>query len=99
MDGFSAMQVIKTRLNMLPVYGNFKGDLTLPRLCMWCNEEDDTTEHFLTCSSMGVCNILPVHLQNDDNIELWRVINKIVEENITKREKNCKRLDNRSSSS
>ena len=96
MDGFSAMQVIKTRLNMLPVYGNFKGDLTLPRLCVWCNEEDDTTEHFLT-SSMGVCNISPGHMQNDDNIELWREINKIVEENITKREKNCKRLYNKCS--
>lgn len=86
MDGFSAVKTLKTRLNMLPVYGNFKGDLTLPRICKWCDiEEDDTTEHFLTCTKMGVCNITPEHLRNEDDVELWNLINKTVDENLAQR--------------
>ena len=86
MDGFSAIKTLKIRLNMLPVYGNFKGDLTLPRTCKWCDiEEDDTTEHFLTCAKMGVCNITPEHLRNEDDVELWNLINKTVDENLAQR--------------
>ncbi len=85
MDGSSAIQVLKTRLNMLPVYGNFKGDLSIPRLCQWCDEEDDTTEHFLTCKVVGVCNLNPEHLRNADNVELWRQINLVVKSNMDKR--------------
>ena len=85
MNGFFAIQVIKTRLNMLPVYGNFKGDLTLRRLCKWCDEEDDTTEHFLTCKVMGTWNIKPEQLRNDDSPELWKQINNVVEANIAGR--------------
>ena len=94
MDGFDAIQVIKTRLNMIPIYGNYKGDLTLPRLCTWCEIEDDTTEHILTCSKMAVCNITPEHLQNDDNPDLWKVINTIVEANLGARRKSSKTMDN-----
>ncbi len=70
---------------MLPVYGNFKGNLSIPRLCQWCNDEDDVTEHFLTCKVAGVCNIDPEHLRNDDNSELWRQINDVVKSNMDKR--------------
>ena len=69
---YPASHVIKTRLNMLPVYGNYKGDLTLRRLCKWCDEEDDTTEHFLTRKAKGISNIKPEQLRNEDNPELWR---------------------------
>ena len=82
MDGYQAIEVIKTRLNMVRVYGNFKGDLTLPRLCQWCKCEDDVTEHFLTCKVVGVCNIKPDHLKNDDNAELWGQINNVIKSNM-----------------
>jgi hypothetical protein len=46
--GTIAIQTLKIRLNMLHwVYGNFKGDLELPRLCPHCHLADDTTEHLL----------------------------------------------------
>merc|ERR1712080_168621 len=70
MSGSSAVHVLKTRLNMLPIYGNYKKDLTRRRLCRWCDKEDDTTEHLLTCETIGV-KISPEHLKNDDNEQLW----------------------------
>ena len=36
MDASSAIQVMKTRLNMLPIYGNYKHDLSIPRSCPLC---------------------------------------------------------------
>ena len=54
MDATSATQVIKTRLNMIRIYGNYKGDLTLPRPCPLCKMEDDTTEHLVSCQELGI---------------------------------------------
>ena len=85
MSGSEAVQVIKTRLNMLPIYGNFKHDLSLRRLCLLCDKEDDTTEHLLSCESMGVNNISPEHLENDDNVQLWHQINEMTSFNLRNR--------------
>ena len=49
MDAKSAVQVMKTRLNMLPIYGNYKHDLSKPRPCPLCKLTDDTTEHMILC--------------------------------------------------
>ena len=49
LSGTQALKTLKTRLNMQPIYGNYKGDITKQRLCQYCNEEDDTTEHLLSC--------------------------------------------------
>ena len=82
MSGSEAVQAIKTRLNMLPVYGNYKHDLTLRRLCVLCDKEDDTTEHLLECEVMGVNNISAEHLKNDDNVQLWQQINEVTKFNL-----------------
>ena len=85
MAGASAIQVLKTRLNMLPVYGNYKHDLSRQRLCVLCEKEDDTTEHLLSCETMGVNNISSKHLENDDNVQLWNQINEVVTFNLENR--------------
>ena len=87
MDGKSAMQVVQTRLNMLPIYGNFKGDVTLPRLCPWCEEADDTTEHILTCKEFGVCKFEPSQLSCEDDIILWHQVNSVIKINMDARVK------------
>ncbi len=92
MSGSSAVQVLKTRLNMLPVYGNYKHDLSLRRLCVLCHQEDDTTEHLLTCNVLGVNNISPDHLKNDDNEQLWQQINEQISFNLENRHSNLKTL-------
>ena len=49
LPGTESLKTMKTRLNMQPVYGNFKCDITKERLCQHCGEEDDTTEHLVSC--------------------------------------------------
>ena len=89
MSGSDAVEVVKTRLNMLPVYGNYKKNLSLRRLCMLCEQCDDTTEHLLTCSVLGVNNISPEHLKNDDNDQLWRQVNEQIKYNFDSRNSFC----------
>ena len=55
--GTSAIQTLKTRLNMHRVYGNFKGGYEIPRLCPHCLLEEDTTEHLLLCPYFGQANL------------------------------------------
>ena len=40
-DADSAVQVMKTRLNMLLIYDNYKGDVSLSRPCPLCSMADD----------------------------------------------------------
>ena len=47
MGGTEAIQVLKIRLNVLPIDGNFKGDVYLKRVCTHCKENNDTTEHIV----------------------------------------------------
>ena len=68
MDGKTAVKVLKMRLNMMEVYGNFKGNLYLERLCPLCQKEEDTTEHLITCYAINQNKITPAHLSNEDNI-------------------------------
>ena len=53
MDGQASLLVLKTRLNMLPVYKNFKGDMTLNKMCQYCFSEEDSTEHLVDCKELG----------------------------------------------
>ena len=85
MDGKTAVKVLKMRLNMMEVYGNFKGNLYLERLCPLCQKEEDTTEHLITCDAINQNKITPAHLSNEDNIELWRQIIELVDFNMEKR--------------
>ena len=85
MDASSATQVMKTRLNMLPIYGNYKHDLSIPRPCPLCKLEDDTTEHMILCPEVENDNITPEDLTSQENIELWNQINEVINHNVEKR--------------
>jgi hypothetical protein len=85
MDAKSAINVLKLRLNMMEIYGNYKGNLTMERLCPLCKAEEDTTEHLLTCKEIGQDKINSTHITNEDNTELWRQINELVAFNMEKR--------------
>ena len=85
MDAADAIQVIKVKLNMLPIYGNYKGNLSLSRLCPLCKEADDTTEHLVSCSKLDLNGFTPEELKDDTNIEMWRQINQLVSYNMEKR--------------
>ena len=34
---------------MIDIHGNYRGNVTLRRLCAHCEEEEDTTEHLPSC--------------------------------------------------
>ena len=86
MDGKSAIEVMKLRLNMVELYGNYKNNLALERLCPLCCNEEDTTEHLFTCNEISQKKINATQLSNEDNPELWRQINELVSFNMLKRE-------------
>ena len=73
---------------MQPIYGNFKCDISKPRLCQHCSESDDTTEHLLSCRALGI-NLDEEFLCNDDHMELWRQINEAVDYNLNHRLEGC----------
>ena len=85
MEGDEALKTLKIRLNMIEIYGNYKGDVTMRRMCVHCGEEEDTTEHLISCQVFQNSVISPVDLMNDYNKELWRRINELVETNIARR--------------
>ena len=85
MKGSEALKALKIRLNMVPIYGNFKGDVTIKRVCIHCEKEDDTTEHLISCRVFNNNTINPEHLLNDCNTEVWRLINELVDCNLRNR--------------
>ena len=85
MDGQEALKTLKIRLNMMEIYGNFKGNVTLKRLCPHCEEEDDTTEHLISCEVFENNVFSPADLRNDSNKELWSRINELVDVNMANR--------------
>ena len=84
LTGSEALKALKTRLNMQPVYGNYKGDISKPRLCQFCMEEDDTTEHLLSCKVLET-SLCADHLSNEEDAELWIQINELVDFNLDHR--------------
>ena len=78
MNGHDTIEVIKIRLNMVQIYGNYKHNLALPRLCPYCNEVDDTTEHLVSCRVLGVGNICPQDFINDNNCEMRAQVLEVV---------------------
>ena len=81
-SGFDVLQTLKIRLNMHKIYGNYKANYELPRLCPHCQTVDDTTEHLIMCSALGPSTFVREDLENDNNIELWKQINERVAANI-----------------
>ena len=88
MGGYETIDILKIRLNMLKIYGNYKHELSLPRLCYYCNEEDDTTEHLVSCKVMGIENLDSEHLHNENDCGLWTQVLEIVRFNMGNRKGN-----------
>ena len=85
MDGNESLHTLKTRLNMLPVHNNFKGDVTLDTQCSHCKSAEDTTEHLIECPALGATFLNKEDLKNTCNTELWRVINERTRYNLENR--------------
>ena len=86
-DSIESLRTLKTRLNMLPVYGNFKGDLTMERKCPYCKKADDTTEHLIECTELGSTNLKAEDMEITNNAQIWRTINERIQFNLNHREK------------
>jgi hypothetical protein len=87
MNGDEALQTLKTRLNMLPVYSNYKGDVSMERLCVHCKENEDNTEHLIECQALGETFLKKEDLKNTDNSNLWKLINERTKFNLQNRPK------------
>ena len=85
LDGFECIQAVKTKLNMLRVYGNYKSDTKMERLCPYCRKEEDTTEHIIECKELGESILTAQDLKNTDNSSMWRIINERTRFNIDNR--------------
>ena len=53
LPGDEVVEVLKVRLNMVNIHGNYKNDLTKRRFCPHCMNEKDTTEHLIRCPAIG----------------------------------------------
>ena len=85
MDGTECLHTMKTRLNMLPIYANFKGDVTMDSACAHCKTGEDKTEHLVECEAIGETILTKEDLKNSDNVELWRLINERTRFNLNHR--------------
>ena len=85
MGGFECIHTLKTRLNMLPVFANFKGDMTKEKICLHCRKEEDNTEHLVECKQLGDTILKKEDIYNDDNPSLWRLINERTQYNLNSR--------------
>ena len=97
MDGIESLHTLKTRLNMLPVYSNYKGDITMDNMCWHCKKEEDNTEHLIECTALGETFLTKEDLKNSYNVELWKVMNERTKYNLEnrKKEKDEERLSRR----
>ncbi len=85
-EGKQVIQALITKLNMQPVYGNFKGDMLMPIMCPLCLNVEDSTEHLLACAEGDVITASPKNLlEEDKNIEQWRFVNRVIENNFERR--------------
>ena len=87
MSGSEALHTLKTRLNMLPVHCNFRGDTSLETKCWHCKMEDDSTEHLIECEALGPTFLKKEYLVNSSNVELWKLINERTKFNLDNRKK------------
>ena len=85
MKGSECIHTLKTRLNMLPVYANYKGDMTKEKTCLHCGKEEDNTEHLVECKQLGETILKKEDINNDDNPGLWRLINERTRYNLNTR--------------
>ena len=84
MDGDDAVEVMKTKLNMLNIHDNYRNDIKKQRKCPHCKENKDTTEHFVSCPVVGGKDENEKILFGSD-AESWRKIMNIVRTNKERR--------------
>ena len=77
LKGKESIEALRIRLNMIPVYGNYRGDLDMRRQCPHCEDNDDTTEHLLNCERFQSM-VSSEHISNDNNIATWKQIVEVV---------------------
>ena len=90
LKGNDTIEALRIMLNMEVVYGNYRGDITLTRLCPHCDECDDTTEHLVDCRvfhSMVTSNDLKK--KDGFNSETWKQILELVTFNMKNRTTDC----------
>ena len=73
LDGEDSKFILKTRLNMLEIYGNYKGNKNLNQKCLHCNSNDDDTEHLACCRMLGLNNKRD-DLYDVENIVKWKIL-------------------------
>ena len=77
MDGDDAVEVLKTRLNMIDIHDNYKNDIKKQRRCPHCKENKDTTEHFVTCPLIGGKEENEKILFSKDAECWWNIMNTV----------------------
>lgn len=80
-----AKLILKMRLNMVDVYGNFKGDITKKRLCSHCKEHLDTTEHLVQCRKVSGAVVGGESVLRDPDSKEWKELLKVVRTNLGSR--------------
>ena len=85
MEGFECLQTIKRRLNMLPVYANYRADVSMQSTCEHCGKVEDNTEHLVECEVLGETIITKENLKDTSNAHTWRLINERVRFNLDNR--------------
>ena len=73
LDGEDSKFILKTRLNMIEIYGNYKGNKNLNQKCLHCNSNDDDTEHLACCRMLGLNNKRD-DLYDVENIVKWKIL-------------------------
>ena len=86
MKGKEAVDALRIILNMVVVYGNYRGDINMSRLCPHCKARDDTTEHLVDCVSFhSMVTSKDLYRNNCFNKETWRQILEVVTFNMAHR--------------
>ena len=85
-NGINVTSILKTRLHMWEVYGNYKGNYKLQRVCPHCLKEDDTTELLLMCSALGPSLFTVSEIANEENVQLWKQMVERINTNMKWRE-------------
>ena len=83
--GKETIEALRLKLNMVVIYDNYHGDVTIRRLCPHCELHDDTTEHLVDCPVLS-SNISSNFIANDNNLQTWKQILEIVSFNINHRD-------------
>ena len=82
MAGDDVVEILKVRLNMINIHGNYKNDLTKKRLCPHCTKQKDTTEHLVGCTSVEFSKRWMEDNLKDTDLGCWTEMIKTIRTNI-----------------